>query len=228
MRIKLIVSGVAVAIARIRRPRLIPSPTFAYSSVDKPSLLKFNKRTFTLMAVLIGMLVLDSCAGIPKDKVTILPSRVGGIIVPPGVGKTIEGEGGTSITIEPGSVPYEVAVNISPIAPKDLVADQGNMVSVGAVELLFQPTQFNGSVLPPTAALKLSIPAPIKLPVDSVILVTQQILTDSLGDPKRDVKASLKEQFVAVGTASVKKGKIVSQSGGVLPGVFSGGLFNFL
>lgn len=180
------------------------------------------------MAVFIGMFVLVSCTDMDRDKIKILPKRDSGIIVPAGVGKTIEGEGGTSITIAPGSVPYEVAVHIAPISPKDLVADQGNMVSVGAVEVLFEPTQFNSSVLPPTAALKLSIPAPIELPVDTVILVAQQILTDSLGDPKRDVKASLKEQFVAVGIASVKKGKIVSQSEGVLPGVFSGGLFNFL
>ena len=177
------------------------------------------------MAVLIGMLVIASCERSPK--VTILPPRPVGTVVPPGVGQTIEGEGGTSVTIEPGSVPFEVAVNISPISPKDLVADQGDLVSVGAVELVFQPTAFH-CIGRPNRALKLSIPAPEQLSKDAVILVAQQRLTDSLGDPKKDEKPSLKEQFVAVGTASVEKGRIVTQSGELLPGVFGGGLFNFL
>lgn len=200
----------------------------AEAKTNETSTPKFDKKP--LLAVLLVISALQGCVGvIDKDKVTILPSRVAGTIVPLGVGKTIEGEGGTSITIESDSVPYEVQVNIAPIAPEDLVADQGKMVSVGAVEVLFQPTQFSPAyVLPPSAALKISIPAPRKLPTDSVILVVQQVLTDSLGDPEKKTKASLKEQFVAVGTASVKKGKIVTQSEGPLPGVFSGGLFNFL
>ena len=194
--------------------------------MEKPPLLKPNKRTFTLMAVLIGILVLASCKQrIPNVK--IFPPRPVGTIVPPGVGKTIEGEGGTSVTIEPGSVPFEVAVNISPISHKDLVADQGNLVSVGAVELVFEPTAFN-CFARLTKALRLSIPAPENLSEESVILVAQQMLTDALGDPKKDEQPSLKEQFVAVGTASVEKGRIVTQSGELLPGVFGGGLFNFL
>lgn len=147
-------------------------------------------------------------------------------VLPSGAGVTLFGEGNTSVTVEANSVPFEALIGIAPAVPTDFVADPGNLVSLGGVKLLLDPAQFNASVLPPTLPLKLSIPASAGLAPDTVVLVAQQIFTDSLGSPANDVEPGLMEQFVAVGLASVVGGNIVTQAG-ILPGVFSGGLFSF-
>jgi len=179
--------------------------------------------------------------GTPAQKTLVLPTSAAAshvaehgdlqgtcdaAVLPPGTGVTLFGAGNTSVTVEANSVPFEAYIGIAPAMPADFAADPGNLVSLGGVKLLLAPTQFNLSVLPPTLPLTLSIPAPAGLPPDTVVLVAQQIFTDSLGDPANNVEPSLKEQFVAVGVASVVDGNIVTQAG-VLPGVFSGGLFSF-
>ena len=150
-----------------------------------------------------------------------------GAIVPPGTGVTIRGTGGTSVTISGGTVPYEVELGVSLKATEEFVANPGHLMSVGAVDLHFQPRPFNLSALPPTAPMTLSIPAPAWVPADAVILVVQEILSDSLGDVSQSEPPALREQFVAVGVASVQNGNIVTGPG-PLPGVFNGGSFNFL
>ena len=179
--------------------------------------------------------------GTPAQKTLVLPSSAAtshiaahgdllgtcdAAVLPPGASVTLFGEGNTSVTVEANSVPFEAYIGIAPAMPADFAADPGNLVSLGGVELLLEPTQFNLSVLPLTLPLTLSIPAPVGLPPDTVVLVAQQISTDSLGDPANNVEPSLKEQFVAVGLASVVDGNIVTHAG-ILPGVFNGGLFSF-
>ncbi len=142
------------------------------------------------------------------------------IIVPPGVGVTLMGEGDTSVTVQPNSVPYEIVLGIAPAPPSEIVAPAGDLESVGAVVLTFEPTAFNASVVPPTAPLEISIPAPADAPANSEFLVAQQVLADSL-----DAEA-LQEQFVAVDTASLVDGRIVTHPH-IFSGIFNGGLFVF-
>jgi hypothetical protein len=146
-------------------------------------------------------------------------------VVPPGTGVTLRGEGDTSVTILAGTVPYEVEVGVSAKRPEEFVADAGALPSVGAVTLNFHPRPFNLSALPPTAPLTLSIPAPAWVPPDAVILVAQEIVSDALGESGQS--PALREQFVAVGVAELREGRIVTTTG-ALPGVFNGGEFNFL
>ena len=149
-------------------------------------------------------------------------------ILEAGEGATIEGEGGVSLTIEPGSVPYEAEVGIIAISPEDFVADPGHLKSAGAVEIVFIPIPFDSALIPPKKPFKISIPNPSNLSTDTTIVVTQEMLTDSLGNPKRKIPASLKEQFVAIGVAAVGEKKITTEPKEIFRGVSSGGRFNFL
>lgn len=145
------------------------------------------------------------------------------VLVAPGEGTTIEGLGGTTVTVEPDSIPYEALIGIEPALPSKLVGPLGDLEIVGAVELTLQPTAFNASVAPPTAPLEISIPAPIGMPPGTQFLVAQQILSDSLDDND----PGLKEQFVAIETAEIVDGNLVTQPH-IFGGIFAGGLFAFL
>lgn len=144
-------------------------------------------------------------------------------LVAPGEGITIVGPGGTTVTVEPDSVPYEALIGIEPALPTKIVAPLGNLEIVGAVELTLEPTAFNSSVAPPTAPLEISIPAPSGIPAGTQILVAQQILSDSLDGNE----PGLKEQFVAIETAEIVNGNLVTQPH-IFAGIFGGGLFAFL
>lgn len=140
----------------------------------------------------------------------------------PNEGAVIHGPGGTSVTVEPNSIPYEVLIDIAPAAPGDIVAPSGGLQPAGAVELVFEPLPFNTSFGPPSAPLQLSIPAPADAPAGSEFLVTQQVLADFVGEGED----GLREQLVAVDTASLQGDAIVTHPH-LFPGIFFGGLFAF-
>jgi len=146
-----------------------------------------------------------------------------GVPLAPGEGGTIEGEGGTSITVQPNSIPYEVLIDIAPAPPSAVVAPIGDLELAGAVEVAFQPAAFNASLLPPSAPLEISIPAPSGMPAGSQFIVGQQVLSDFVGDDN----VGLREQLVAVDTASLVDGNIVTEPH-IFSGIFGGGLFAFL
>lgn len=144
------------------------------------------------------------------------------VLLPPGEGGTITGPGGVSVTVLPDSIPYEAFVGIEPALSSQIVAPAGNLQMVGSVELTVEPTAFNASVAPPTAPLEISIPVPGGVSADTQFLVAQQVLSDSVNG----TVPGLKEQFVAVETAEVVGGNIVTQPH-IFSGIFSGGLFTF-
>lgn len=141
----------------------------------------------------------------------------------PGEGGTIMGAGGTSITVQPNSIPYEVLIDIAPIGPEAFDAPLGdNLKLVGAVEVTFEPAVF-GSLLPPSAPLQISIPAPADTPGDVEFIVAQQMLVDFAGDPP-----GMREQFVPVDTSRLVADKNLVTQADVFPGIFGGGQYGFL
>ncbi len=149
-------------------------------------------------------------------------------ILEAGEGATIEGEGGVTLTIEPGSVPYKAKVGIVAFPPEHFIADSGHMKSVGGVEIVFIPIPFDSALIPPSKPFKVSLPRPSNLSSDTTILVTQEMLADSLGNPKRKIKPALRQQFVATGVAAVGKKNITTTQKEIFKGIYGGGRFNFL
>lgn len=144
-----------------------------------------------------------------------------GVPLPPGKGATIEGPGGTSITVQPGSIPYGVLIDIRPVPASDVRAPLGALAFVGAVDVTFQPVPLSSTLVPPTAPLEISIRAPTTLRTERFI-VGLQVLIDSLKP-----RPGLREQLVPIATASFSKGNIVTTKS-IFPGILGGGLFVFL
>jgi hypothetical protein len=144
-------------------------------------------------------------------------------VVEPNAGGTFTGPGGTKVVILPDSVPYEAFISIAPARSNMVTANNGALPLHAAVELVFEPTQFNASVAPPTAPLELTTPAPNGMAPGAQFIVGHQVLADFV----EDEVAELREQFVAVAMGHAQDGELVSTQG-VFPGVLGGGVFAFL
>ncbi len=143
--------------------------------------------------------------------------------VPAGTGATVTGPGGTSVTIQPNSIPYDVFVDIKPVSASAVEAPLGALEFVGAVEVTFEPVAGEASsLLPPSAPLSLAIPAPSGL-TTSKFVVGQQLLVDAIDQET----PGLSQRLMATDTASLSGGQIVTEAN-VFPGVFGGGLFVFV
>ena len=141
-------------------------------------------------------------------------------LLPPGVGATIFGPQGTSLTVQPNTIPYEVLIAIEPAPSSKIVASTGSLPLVSVVEVMFEPVPFNASFLPPDAPFEISVPASADVTESSKLLVAQQMLVDFVSESESD----LREQLVPLDTAAVVGGNIVTQTTD-LPGIFSGGTF---
>lgn len=145
-----------------------------------------------------------------------------GVLLQPGAGATIPGPNGTSLSVAPDSIPYEVLVGLALPPASDLVAPTGNLPLAGAVEVIFQPTALQGTFPPPSVPLQLTVPAPPGTPEGTEFILGQQTLIDSIeGEP------GLRRQLLAVDTATAIGGNIVTQAN-LLPGILGGGLFAVL
>ena len=98
-----------------------------------------------------------------------------GVPLAPNVGATIEGEGGTSVTIQPNSIPYEVLIDSKAAVRGDVTAPLGELELAGAMNVTFEPAAGNTDVPPPSAPLTLSMPAPSDT-TTSQFVVGQQML----------------------------------------------------
>jgi hypothetical protein len=145
-----------------------------------------------------------------------------GVPLPPNIGGTIVGADGTSVTVQPNSIPYEVLIDISSAPASAVSAPLGELEFVGAANLTFEPAVFNSSFLPPTAPLQISLPAPATLTTSNFV-VGQQMLSDFINEPQ----PGLQEQLVATDTASLVSGDIVTEAD-IFPGIFGGGLLVFV
>ncbi|HWS89423.1 MAG TPA: hypothetical protein VN282_20785 [Pyrinomonadaceae bacterium] len=145
-----------------------------------------------------------------------------GVPLPAGVGGTFEGEDGTSVTVEPNSIPYEVLIDSEAVPASGVVAPLGQLEFAGAVNVTFEPTDAATDVAPPAAPLQISVPAPAN-PTASQFVVGQQLPVDDPDAPT----PGLTEQLVAADTAALVGGQMVTEAS-VFPGVFGGGLFVFV
>ena len=144
-----------------------------------------------------------------------------GVPLAPGVGATIEGEGGTSVTVQPNSIPYEVLIDTKPVSPSEITAPLGNLEFSGAMNVTFEPTATT-DVPPPSSPLILSMPAPADASTGKFV-VGQQTSVDNINIPE----PALTDQLVATDTATLVNGNMVTQAD-FFPGVFAGGLFVFV
>lgn len=173
---------------------------------------------------------------LPRSEAEVLIRRSGARFglcemrkVSAGEGAVIEGEGGVQLIIEPGALPFDAEIGVIALSPEDFVADAGRMRSVGGIEIVLRPEGLHNDLAPLKKPLEVSIPTRYSdISPNDVILVVQEMLTDSLGDPKRQIPPSLKQQFVATDLAFVGKDRIRTQRNETFKGVMSGGRFNFL
>ena len=147
---------------------------------------------------------------------------VAGVPLAPGVGATIEGADGTSVTVQPNSIPYEVLIDSQAASASDVTAPLGDLEFSGALSLTFEPTGGNSDLPPPSASLLLSMPAPQNA-TTAQFVVGQQMLTDAVNTPT----PGLMDQLVAADTATLVNGNMVTQAS-IFPGIFGGGLFVFV
>ncbi len=145
-----------------------------------------------------------------------------GVPLPPGAGGTVEGADGTSVTIAPDSVPYEVFVDSRAVPASEVAAPLGDLEFTGAMSVTFEPAVEGTDLAPPAAPLQLSMPAPATTTASQFVL-GQQLPVDSPAGPT----PGLTEQLVATDTASLADGQMVTQAD-VFPGAFGGGLFVFV
>ncbi|MBD0372447.1 MAG: choice-of-anchor L domain-containing protein [Pyrinomonadaceae bacterium] len=215
-----LLEGVVVKIAS---PQVIPlnadgatpagSPTFDYNGVNLPSGATSAPREWQFKSPNAMDFQLDV-------EITLQPRTA----IPAGTGATVFGPEGTSVTIQPGSVPYDVFVNIKSVPASTVTAPLGALEFVGAVEVDFEPVGTVGAtvLVPPSAPLTLSIPAPSGL-TTSKFIVGQQLLVDAIDQ----ATPGLKQRLAATDTATLSGGQIVTEAN-IFPGVFGGGLYVFV
>ena len=144
-----------------------------------------------------------------------------GVPLAPGVGATIEGEDGTSVTVQPNSIPYEVLIDSKAAPPSEVTAPLGALEFSGAMDVTFQPIAAT-DVPAPSLPLTLSMPAPADASTAQFV-VGQQMLVDNINIPD----PALTSQLVASDTAAMINGNMVTQAD-IFPGIFAGGLFVFV
>ncbi len=210
------------AVVKIASPKVIPlnadgqtqtgSPTFAYSGVSLQPGATSAPREWQFKS--------PTAMDFQLDVELRLSPRTP---IPAGTGATVTGPGGTSVTIQPNSVPYDVFVDIKPVPASAVEAPLGALEFVGAVEVTFEPVAGGASsLLPPSAPLSLAIPAPAGL-TTSKFVVGEQLLVDAIDQET----PGLSQRLMATDTASLSGGQIVTEAN-IFPGVFGGGLFVFV
>jgi len=129
-----------------------------------------------------------------------------GVVLPPDAGAVIQGAGGTTLTVPQGSFDVELVAGISPTPPGTITAPTGNLSFVTAVDVVIEPTGFEGSLLPPDTPLQLSVPA-AGAPDGAAFVVALQGLVDSPSG------TGFAPRLIAAATATAVGGNIVTGSG---------------
>ena len=142
-----------------------------------------------------------------------------GSLVAPNAAAVIQGSGGTTIEVPPNALPFEALIGIELIDVATIVPPSSNLPAVAAVNVIYEPTGFNNSVLPANLPLKISVPTTA---AGTQFVVAQAVLSDSItGTP------GLREQLVFVDLAS-RQGSVIVSDGSAGPGVTGGGPFIIL
>ena len=141
-----------------------------------------------------------------------------GVVIPPDAGATIQGAAGTALVVQPASFDVEFVAAIAPAPPGTLTAPAGNLSVVTAVDVVIEPTGFDGSLLPPDSPFNISVPAPAGTPDGALFIVALQALIDSPNG------AGLTPRLIATAAASAVGGNIVTTAG-TLPGIVQPGTY---
>ncbi len=127
---------------------------------------------------------------------------------------------GISVTIPADALTREVSAAITPLPIDQITAELGGRTPDAALTIVLDgQTSADGTLL--TKPLILRVPAPSDLAEGARVIVAQPILADA---PEG---GGLREQLLAVDTALVKNGVMVTQATS-LPGVFGRGTVLFL
>lgn len=141
-----------------------------------------------------------------------------GVVLPPDGGGTIAGAGGTALTVPQGSFDVELVVGIAPAPPNTIVAPTGNLPLVTAVDVIIEPTGFDGSILPPDTPISIAVPAPTGTPDGALFIVALQAPVDSANG------SGLAPRLLSTAAATSAGGRIVTTSG-PLPGIVQPGSY---
>jgi hypothetical protein len=141
-----------------------------------------------------------------------------GVKVPPTFGATILGGGNTKLVVPPQATDVEIVAGIAAVPPATIVAPVGNLPLAAAVEITFEGTELNGSLLPPLEPLQITVPAPAGTAPGQAFIVAQQAFIDAADG------TGLKKGLIATASASAVGGLITTQDS-ALPGILQGGTY---
>lgn len=141
-----------------------------------------------------------------------------GVLVPPTFGATIPGAGNTTLIVPPQSIDVEIVAGIAATPLATIVAPVGNLPLAAAVNITFESTELNGSLLPPTQPLQIAVPAPAGTAPGQTFIVAQQALVDAPDG------TGLRRGLIATAAAAAVGGSIETQAS-VLPGIRQGGTY---
>jgi len=152
-------------------------------------------------------------------RVVSAPLGIGvGVLLPPTFGAAIPGPGNTTLVVPPQSIDVEIVAGIAAAPPTTIVAPVGNLPLAAAVEITFDATELNGSLLPPVQPLEITVPAPAGTPPGAEFIVAQQTLVDATdgSGPRTGLIAT---------AAATANGGAISTRASALPGIRQGGTY---
>ena len=141
-----------------------------------------------------------------------------GVKIPPTFGATILGGGNTKLVVPPQATDVEIVAGIAAVPPATIVAPVGNLPLAAAVQITFEGTELNGSLLPPVEPLQITVPAPPGTAPGQPFIVAQQALVDSADG------TGLKKGLIATASAAAVGG-VITTTDSALPGILQGGTY---
>ena len=176
-----------------------------------------EKQTGPINLRVAGIVFLKTAPKVPVRIASSVFTLNAGAALPTGGAATVPGQGGTVLTVKPGTFTAPMLVGISPVPLAQVTADKGNFSLVSAVNILAQPVGYTGSLGPAEVPLEISVPLPAGV-TDTQFIIGEQVLIDSI-----DGTPGLKSKFFPRAMAAVVGGNIVTQPS-PLKGIQQGGI----
>jgi len=143
-----------------------------------------------------------------------------GVPLPAGKGATIAAQDGSTITVEPDSLPYDALVDIATVPVQVVEAPLGNLQAVAAFEVIFEPAAYPAELPPPSTSFAVSLPFSTSSETRD-FLVTQQLRADAF-DGRQAPEFSPRLLTRAVAT---RAGEALVSGDGPFAGIQEGGLY---
>lgn len=145
-----------------------------------------------------------------------------GVVLAPNFAATIRGPAGTVLAIQPNTFEVEIVAGIAPTPLGTIVAPTGNLALVSSIDIILEPTEFTGLLIPPADPVDVSVPAPAGTPNGTPFIIAQQATVDAANG------TGLVPRLLATAAAVVVNGQIVTGTGvpaNPLPGVKQPGAY---